>query len=125
MIVSSDVDPKEIIDRTTHEWSRMNGARLQIKELQFVNSETVVSFYKVSKLTPKEVLLAELRKILLAAQEKAKEDDLDPDVYDFILDLDVEETDSLPEMTLKIQTAKLKGEDVSTFNRLSNRAQFA
>ena len=125
MIVSSDVDPKEIIDRTTHEWSRINGVRLQIKELQFVDSETVVSIYKVSKLTPKEVLLAELRKILLAAQEKAKEDNLDPDVYDFILDLDVEEFDSLPDMTLKIQTAKLKGEDVSTFNRLSNRAQFA
>jgi hypothetical protein len=125
MIVSSDVNPKEIIDRTTHEWSRMNGVRLQIKELQSVDSETVVSFYKVSKLTPKEVLLAELRKILLAAQEKAKEDALDPDVYDFILDLDVEEIDSLPEMTLKIQTAKLRGEDLSTFNRLSNRAQFA
>ena len=125
MIVSSDVDPKEIIDRTTHEWSRMNGARLQIKELQFIDSETVVSFYKVSKLTPKEVLLTELRKILLAAQERAKDDSLDPDTYDFILDLDLEETDSLPKMTLKIQTAKLKGEDVSTFNRLSNRAQFA
>ena len=91
------------------------------------NSSTVKlwSAYKVSKLTPKEVLLAELRKILLAAQERAKEDGLDPDVYDFILDLDVEETDSLPKMTLKIQTAKLKGGDVSTFNRLINRAQFA
>jgi hypothetical protein len=87
----------------------MNGARLQIKELQFIDSETVVSFYKVSKLTPKEVLLTELRKILLAAQERAKEDNLDPDAYDFTLDLDLEETDSLPKMTLKIQTAKLKG----------------
>jgi hypothetical protein len=125
MIVSSDIDPREIIDQTTHEWSRMNGVRLQIKELQFVDSETVVGICKVSKLTPKEVLLAELRKILLAAQEKAKEDNLDPEVYDFILDLDVEDFGLLPEMTLKIQTAKLKGKDVSTFNRLSNRAQFA
>ena len=52
MIVSSDVEPKEIINRTTHEWFWMNCACLQIKELQFVDSETVV-IYKVSKLTPK------------------------------------------------------------------------
>ena len=50
MFVSSETPPKDIIDRTTHEWARMNGVRLQIKELQFVDSETVVSIYKVSKL---------------------------------------------------------------------------
>lgn len=125
MIVSSDVAPQEIIDRTTHEWSRMNGARLQVKELQFVDSETVVTFYKVSKLTPKEVILAEMKKILLKAQERAREDELDFDSYDFSLDLGIEPTASLPEMTLKIQTAKLKGEEVSTFHKLNNRAQYA
>jgi hypothetical protein len=45
MIVSSEVTPKEIIDRTTHEWARLNRVRLQVKELQFVDSETVVTFY--------------------------------------------------------------------------------
>lgn len=92
----------------------MNRARLQIKELQFVDSKTIVSIYKVSKLTPKEVLLAELKKILLNAQERARNDDLDFNAYDFSLDLDVESKESLPEMTLKVQTAKLKGEDVSS-----------
>ena len=125
MFILSEVDPTDIIERTTHEWARMNGTRLQIKELQFVESKTVVSFYKVSKLTPREVILVEMKKILLMAQDKARQDGLDHGLYDFTLDLDVESTESLPDMTLRVQTAKLKGEDVSTFNRLSNRTQYA
>ena len=63
----------------------MNGFRLQIKELQFVDSETVNSIYNVSKLTPKEVILEELKRILIMAQEKAREDNLDLERYDFTL----------------------------------------
>ncbi len=103
----------------------MNGVRLQIKELQFVDSETVVSTYKVSKLTPKDVILEELKKILLMAQEKAHADNLELERYDFLLDLDVEDPSNLPAMTLRIQAAKRRGEDVATFNRLNNRAQYA
>ena len=125
MFVSSETPPKDIIERTTHEWARMNGVRLQIKELKFVDTETVVSIYKVSKLTPKDVLLEELKKILLMAQEKARKDDLELELYDFLLDLDVEDTSVLPAMTLRIQAAKLRGEEVATFNRLNNRAQYA
>jgi hypothetical protein len=55
----------------------MNGVRLQFKQLQFVESETVVTFYKVSKLTPKDILLAELKKILHMAQASAREDKLE------------------------------------------------
>ncbi len=124
MIVSLEVAPVDIIECTTHEWARLNGARLQVKELQSVKSKTVVTFYKVSKLTPKAVLLAELRKILLMAQERAKADDLEEELYDFSMDIDVAIGDSLPEMTLWVVQAKLKGEYVSTFNKLSNWAQF-
>ena len=125
MFVSSELPPKDIIDRTTHEWARINGVRLQIKELQFVDSETVVSIYKVSKLTPKDVILEELKKILLMAQDKARKDGLELDRYDFLLDLDVEHLSTLLAKTLRIQAAKLRGEDVSTFNRLNNCAQYA
>ena len=125
MIVSSELPPAEIIERTTHEWARINGVRLQVKELQFVDSETVVTFYKVSKLTPKAVILAELKKILLKTQDKAKADNLDEDMYDFSMDIDVEIGESLPAMTLRVVQAKLKGEYVATFNKLSNRAQYA
>jgi hypothetical protein len=125
MIILSEVAPKEIVERTTHEWARMNGVRLQIKELQFVESETVVIFYKVSKLTPKDVLLAELKKILHMAQARAREEDLEEDLYDFLMDMDVAIGETIPDMTLRVVQAKLKGEYILTFNKLNNRAQFA
>ncbi len=80
MIVSLETPPTDIIEQTTHEWAQLNGVRLQVKELQFVESETVVTFYKVLKLTLKAVLLAELRKILLRAQVRAREDDLEEEL---------------------------------------------
>jgi hypothetical protein len=125
MTVSSEVAPKDLIERTTHIWARLNGMRLQIKELQFVESKTVVMFYKVSKLTPKNVLLAELKKILLMAQDRAREDALEEDLYDFSMDIDVAIKETLPEMTLRVLQAKLKGIYISTFNKLNNQAQFA
>jgi hypothetical protein len=125
MIVSSELPPVEIIERTTHEWARLNGVCLQVKELQFVDSEMVVTFNKVSKLTPKAVILAELKKIFLKTQDKAKADNLDEDMYDFSMDIDVEIGESLPVMTLRVVQAKLKGEYVATFNKLSTWAQYA
>ena len=53
MVVSSEVEPKEIIDRVMHEWARMNGTRLQVKDLQFVDSKMVISIFKVSTTTNK------------------------------------------------------------------------
>jgi hypothetical protein len=50
MVISSEVNPTEIIERTTHEWSCLNRARLQIKDLQFMESETVVSIYKFRRI---------------------------------------------------------------------------
>jgi hypothetical protein len=116
MIISSEVAPKENIERTTHEWARMNGMRLQVKELQFVESETMVTFYKVSKLTPNDILLAELKKILHMAQARAREDKLEEDLYDFSMNMNVAIGETIPDMTLRVVQAKLKGEYISTFN---------
>jgi hypothetical protein len=53
MVVSSEVEPKEIIDCVTHEWARMNGTRLKVKDLQFVDSKMVISIFKMSTTTNK------------------------------------------------------------------------
>jgi hypothetical protein len=57
-------------------------------------------------------------------KQKAQIEFMDQEKFDFSMDADVEIGESLPEFNLKIQNAKLKGQDVWTFNRLSNRAQF-
>jgi hypothetical protein len=64
LIVSLDVDPAEIIARTSYKWTRMNGQRIQIKELQDVASKTVVSIFKLSTQTSKAVIIATIKKIL-------------------------------------------------------------
>jgi hypothetical protein len=96
-----------------------------VKDLQFVGSETVVSIFKVSTTTNKEVILAEFRRILHNAQAKANLQYMDNEKFDFSMDIDFPIGETLPEINLKIQNAKLNGQDVSTFNKLSNRAQFA
>jgi hypothetical protein len=67
MMVSSEVDPQEIIERTNHKWARANGTQLQIKDLQYVDSKMVVTIFKVSTQIPKPVVLADFRKILAGA----------------------------------------------------------
>ncbi len=123
MVVSSGVPPQEIIDRTTHKWARANGTRLQIKDLQYIDSEMVVIVFKVSTQVPKPVILAEFKKILTSAQQMARDDYMDKENYDFKMELDVAIGETLPPMNLQIQNAKLKGQDVSTFNMLSRQAQ--
>jgi hypothetical protein len=58
-------------------------------------------------------------------QEKARDDNMDLEDYDFSMDIDVDIGTTLPTMNLRVQIAKLKGQEVSTFNKLSNRAQYA
>jgi hypothetical protein len=43
MIISYEVEPKEIIECISHERAQMNGVCLQVKELQSIDSKTVVS----------------------------------------------------------------------------------
>ena len=131
MVISTEVDPLELIDRVTHEWSRLNGTRLQVKDLQSISSETVVTFFKMSTATPKKVILAELTKILLEAQSRSSNDYTtvgelsDLTTYDFTLDEGIEMGESLPPMNLRVQNALLRGQEVTAFNRLSHHAQQA
>jgi hypothetical protein len=55
MVVSSKVEPREIINLVTHVWARLNKSRLQVKDLQFVDSKTAVSIFKVSTATKKKL----------------------------------------------------------------------
>jgi hypothetical protein len=74
-------------------------------------------------LTPKEVILAELTKILLEAQRRALDDLLDTSIYDFFMDDGIEFGQSLPPMNLRIQVAMLKGLLVNAYNKLSYLSQ--
>ena len=55
----------------------------------------------------------------------ARDNSMEEEDYDFTMELDVAIRETLPPMNLQIQNAKLKGQEVSTFNKLSSRAQYA
>jgi hypothetical protein len=50
----------------------------------------------------------------------AEADSMDSNDYDFLMDVDVPLGKALPAMNLRIQNAKLKGQGVAIFNRLSH-----
>jgi hypothetical protein len=90
MVVSTEVNPHELINCTSYEWACLNGTQLQVKDLKFIDSKTVVTFFKLSTSTPKAVILSKLKKILHNdAQVKACEDNLYFKLYDFSLDLNI------------------------------------
>ncbi len=57
-----------------HEWHWIGGVRLQIKELQTFESETIPLFSTITS-TNKKILLAELHEILTEAQSQVREHD--------------------------------------------------
>ncbi len=76
--------------------------------------------------TDKSVILAELKRILSNAQAKAETKGIEfYDKNDFSMEVDVAIGETLPEMNLRVQNAKLRGQDLAIFNKLSGRAQYA
>ena len=102
MVVSSEVEPREIINPVMHEWARLNRTCLQVKDLQFVDSKTVVSIFKVSTAMKKKVIHAELKRILLNAQAKASVEYMDQKKINFSMNMDIPIGKSLPAFNLKI-----------------------
>ncbi len=123
--VSSAVDPKEIIERCLHEWMHIGGTRMNIKDLQDINSKTVVTLFKVSMSTRKGVILAELKKILTKVQMLVQDKSGDITKYYFSMEMDMVIGKTLLAFNLRVQNAKLRGQEVSIFNKLSKRAQMA
>ncbi len=93
------------------------------KDLKNLDSKTVVSIFKVSTAMDKSVILAELKRILSNAQAKAETKGIEfYDKYDFSMEVDVAIGETLPKMNLRVQNAKLCGQDLAIFNKISGRA---
>ena len=72
----------------------------------------------------KRVILAELKCILSNAQAKAEAKGIKfYNKYNFSMEMDVTIGETLPEMNLHLQNAKLCGQDLAIFNKLRGRAQ--
>ncbi len=96
---------------------------MNVKALQDIHTETVVCMFRVSTATPKDAITGELKMILMKAQDLVHDQDITK--FDFSMGPEVPYEEKLPAINPRIQNAKLHGQDVSLFNKLSNRAQYA
>ncbi len=119
MATVTDTNPKELISHVVHEWHRLGGVHLQIKELQTFESETILSLLNIFTATNKKILLVELHEILTAAQNQVQEHEIE---FWWGLE-DAVTNSSLPPLKLRLQNPKLPGQDTSHFNKLSWRVQ--
>jgi hypothetical protein len=75
LAIATDVEPKDLVSCIVHEWHRIGGVCLTIKDLQSFKSETILSCFNIFTQTNISVLLAELEDILTQAQTRAQEID--------------------------------------------------
>jgi hypothetical protein len=120
MMIATDPDPEELILRVIHEWHKMGGVHLQIKEVQIFESETILLLFNIFTATNKKILLVEIHEILTAAQSQIQEQD--PTEFWWGLE-DTAPNSSLPPLELRLENPKLPGQDTSHFNKLSWRVQ--
>ncbi len=118
--IAANYSPKDIISRVIHEWHKMSGVCLQIKELQTFESETILSLFNIFTSTNKKILLAEIQEILTATQSLIQEQD--PTEFWWSSANMVPER-TLPPFKLCLQILKLPGQDTSHFNKVSWRVQ--
>ncbi len=113
---ATDTAPKDLISQVVHEWHRIGGVRLEIKELQTFESETILSLFNIFTSTNKKILLAELQEILTEAQSQVQEQDATEFWWS---SEDTGPKSTLPAFELRLINQKLPGQDTSHFNKLS------
>jgi hypothetical protein len=117
MVITTDTIPDKLISRVVHEWHRLGGVCLQIKELQTFESGTILSLFKIFTATNKKILPVELHEILTATQNQVQEHD--PTEFWWGLE-DTAPNSSPPPLKLHHQNLN---QDMSHFNKLSWQVQ--
>jgi len=120
MAIATDIEPSEVISRISHEWSRLGGTRLQVKELQSFDSETIPALFNILTVNSKDTLKSELHQILAETQDRVQA----VDCMEFLWPSGaLVGDDPIPPFELRLQVPKLPGQDVSHFNKLPWMAQ--
>jgi hypothetical protein len=120
MAIATDVEPEEVVSRVVHEWHRIGGVQLRVKDLQTFKSKTILACFSVFTQTNKSTLLAELGEILTQAQERAQE--INPTDF-WWGGKETHENSSLTPIELRLQNPKLPGQDTSHYSKLPWKVQ--
>jgi hypothetical protein len=116
MVFSSDVDPKIIISRVTHEFGRAGGFYFWKKQLQCEETSTPFVLYFLYTFNDITTIRGELTSLLEEALQGMKDDFTLPDEFEYT---------SLPDINIRRGVPKLPGQPGSSFRDYSREMQEA
>eukprot|EP00956_Cyclotella_meneghiniana_P029164 scaffold69908_cov39-Cyclotella_meneghiniana.AAC.1 len=105
--ISCDVDPEELVERCSYEWSRIGGVRLQVKEIAAFATKSAATFYFLNSGANLERLKEEMKRMLVDSIKVGTEK-----VEDFY-------TRGVPEFALKLATPRIEGQKTQIFKDLT------
>eukprot|EP00956_Cyclotella_meneghiniana_P000636 scaffold685_cov48-Cyclotella_meneghiniana.AAC.2 len=105
--ISCDVDPDDLLERCSYEWSRIGGVRLQVKEIAAFATKSAATFYFMNSRADLVRLKEEMKKVIVEAMRIGVDK-----VEDFY-------TRGVPEFALKLATPRVEGQKTQVFKDLS------
>jgi hypothetical protein len=112
IVIATDLPPRSLINGIKTKWEANGGEKLQVKDLQSQESKVVLALYYVFTGTPYSIILKTLGSILLDATSIHEHEGMRLEGNDNYNPL------SIPGISLCSQVPRLKGVDVSSFNKL-------
>ena len=111
-VIATDIEPRSLVHGIKTEWEANGGGKLSIKDLQSQDSKVVLALYYVFTGTPYNIILATIRSILEEAANLKEHERMNLE--------DDEEFNApqIPRISIHSQVPRLKGLDVSTFDKL-------
>ena len=112
---STDMVPKDLLDRVSCEWGKAGGQRFYIKVFSTFDTENAVMAIKTHTRTGFPTLLAEFQRMFQEAKQYIK-DNTEGEWYEF--------DSPIPQVSTRLNVPKIQGQDTSVFNGWSNKQQF-
>eukprot|EP00956_Cyclotella_meneghiniana_P037290 scaffold136591_cov39-Cyclotella_meneghiniana.AAC.1 len=105
--ISCDVEPEELLERCSYEWSRIGGVRLQVKEIAAFATKSAATFYFMNSRADLSRLKEEMKTVIVEAMRIGIDK-----VEDFY-------TRGVPEFALKLATPRIEGQKTQVFKDLT------
>eukprot|EP00956_Cyclotella_meneghiniana_P022456 scaffold42520_cov70-Cyclotella_meneghiniana.AAC.4 len=107
LCISCDVEPEELLERCSYEWSRIGGVRLQVKEIAAFATKSAATFYFMNSRADLSRLKEEVKTVIMESMRIGIDK-----VDDFY-------TRGVPEFALKLATPRIEGQKTQVFKDLS------
>ncbi len=112
IVIATNIEPRSPVHGIKTEWDANGGGKLSVKDLQSQGSKAVLALYYVFTGTPYNIILATISSILEEAGSIKEHERMtleDDDDYN---------APQIPSISIRSQVPRLKGLDVSAFDKL-------